>query len=187
MVLFARRVIAYPNFWYSFEGVSKMRERGFAWMAMLFMASSLYAREINLVLITNDCDRLPTYFYLRLDKHGDIREFGRKDLDTSGRIINRVAFENLNIAEVVLKRERGRKVVVMRGNNVGPVYGGHLELDYLYNGITHKRKSFSMKLVRDNDKWKIYSNNRPLSHLHFKVHRKRLIGVIGIKRVQIVK
>lgn len=151
------------------------------------MTTTVFSKEIDLVLITSDTDRLPTYMYVVVDENQDIIEFGKKDLDAEGKVMSRMVFSQLDQEGVVLKKKKGRKIVIMRGHNCDPVLGGALELDFLYNGITNSRKKFHMELVRDNDEWKIHVKDQPVSHLHFKVHRKRFVGVIGIKRVQIVK
>lgn len=162
--------------------------RGFCLVLGLVFSCAVFSKDIDLVEITSDTDMLPSYMYVVLDKGGDIAQFGKKDLDAKGNVMSRQEFSiSLGSDGVVLKQINGRDIVVMRGHNVGPVYGGGLELDYLYNGITGSRKSFDMELAREDNKWEVLVEGKKVSHLHFKVHRKRFIGVIGVRKVQIVR
>ena len=152
------------------------------------MIPNIPGKDIDLIAITSDTDRLPSIMYVVLDKNYEIKEFGKKDLDAKGKIISRTLFSTeLDIDGVVLKKKKGRKILVMRGHNVGPIYGGGLELDYLYNGITGSRKSFHVDLDRQDNTWSVKVKDRKVKHLHFKVHRKRFVGVIGIRKVEIIK
>lgn len=154
----------------------------------LLCSFNLFAKELNLVKITADKDPYPSIMYVVLNEASDIVEFGKKDLDKAGKVTKRTLFSTeLDINGVVLKKKKGRKILVMRGHNIGPVYGGGLELDYLYNGITRRRKSFHMTLHREGDEWSVIAKDKKISHLHFKIHRKRFVGVIGIKKVIIKK
>ena len=99
---------------------------------MLTLVNPIFANEINLVKITSDTDRIPSFMYVVLDKNHDISEFGKKDLDKNGDVAKRQIFSTeLDYEGVVLKRQNGRNILIMRGHNVGPNYGGILELDFL--------------------------------------------------------
>ena len=152
------------------------------------MIPKVSPKSIDLISITSDVDKLPSVMYVILDDNHDITEFGKKDLDAKGRVIARTIFSTeLDINGVVLKKKKGRKILIMRGHNIGPIYGGGLELDFLYNGITGSRKSFHVELVRQDNTWSVKVKDRTVSHLNFKVHRKRFVGVVGIRKVEIIK
>ena len=154
----------------------------------LAVSSLLFANEINLVKITSDADKVPSYMYIVLDKQGDISDFGKKDLNPHGKIISRVSFSTIEVLDgVVLKKQQGRNILIMRGHNMDSVYGGGLELDFLFNGITGSRKSFDLELVKQSHNWSLQVSGETIRHLHFKVHRKRFVGVVGIRRVDILK
>lgn len=155
---------------------------------MLVLSSSLFATiEIDLIKITSDTEPIPSFMYVTLDKHKNIAEFGKKDLDEHGDIVSRQIFSTeLDYEGVVLKKQNGRDIVIMRGHNVGPAYGGLLELDYLFNAITGSRGRFDVSLEKQGDSWAVKVDDKTVHHLHFKVHRKRFVGVVGIRRVQIV-
>ena len=154
---------------------------------MLTLVNPIFANEINLVKITSDTDRIPSFMYVVLDKNHDISEFGKKDLDKNGDVAKRQIFSTeLDYEGVVLKRQNGRNILIMRGHNVGPNYGGILELDFLYNGVTGSRKHFDISLTRDGQDWLVTVDGKAIHHLHFRVHRKRILGVVGIRDVQII-
>lgn len=157
-------------------------------LAFGLVVPTLFATEIDLVKITAQNDPLPSYMYIVTNENSDIVEFGKKDLDAKGRIINKLVFPpDINDYGVVLKKKKGKNIVLMTGHNLGPIYGGGLEVNYLYNGITGTRRVFDMELVRSGNKWSVEVEGIEVNHLHFKLHWKRFFGVVGIKRVEIIK
>ena len=62
-------------------------------------------------------------------------------------------------AGFVLYRSAGRDVAKLASRDFQASKGGHLELIYLYNGITGSTEKFSMELVRVGNEWKLEVND----------------------------
>ncbi len=153
----------------------------------ILSSSLLFAKEVSLVKITNDEDQNYSEMYVVVDEYNNITQFGKKEF-ANGKFFENFTYSNdLGYAGIVLKRLKERDVVILRGLNVGPQNGGALEIDYLYNGITGSRGVFNMELDRTSDSWQLMVKGRIIKHVHFKSNRKRFVGTIGIRSVQVVK
>jgi hypothetical protein len=89
-------------------------------------------------------------------------------------------FEDLYHHGLVIEESDGHDVCLLKSSNLDPKHGGDLVIDYLYNGITGKRKTAHLELLPGT--WRLEKNNKKVNTIHMKV-RKMFGKVVGIKTV----
>lgn len=143
--------------------------------------------KVNLIKITNDIDREVSYMYVKTDEDFNIKNFGYLTF-LDKRLIEQKEFSNnLDHTGVVLEKQKGRDIIILRGLNVDYRYGGSLEVDFLYNGITGSRGKYTIELDKNSDSWQISKDGRVVNQIHMIANRKPFVGVVGIKKIKIVK
>lgn len=148
--------------------------------ALLF-AGTVSAKDFKLFLVTNDMDNDSYEFILKADSN-DVAN-GLKMKDRKKGDITNFAMGNLR-SGVVLRKEGSHKVIIVKSNDFEFDRGGHLKVDYLYNGITGSRKSLDLKVDYNGSTWTVYSRGSKVNRLHFK--GKKVFGkIVGIKEVQV--
>lgn len=122
---------------------------------------------------------------LVLDDKSDIKKFKLLEI-VKGKVIAETVYGTDGAADgIVLMQEGEREVVKLISRNFTEYNGGNVKIDYLYNGINGKRKALAMDLSRDGDTWGLYVNGKLSKRLHFIKNKKALIGVIGIKEIEV--
>jgi len=154
---------------------------------ILLVSNITYAEEIELIATSNDEDKEITTLYIDVDEENVIQAFGIITyLDNEILYKTQLATE-LGEKGVVLYKTRGRDVVKLYGQNVDGVSGGKTKLSYLYNGITKKRRKYPMELSLIGNEWSLTVEGQIVKELHFHSNRKPIIGVIGIKRIEVIQ
>ena len=157
-------------------------------VVFLYLTSgAVSAYEVSLVKITNEEEKIVSFMYVEVDDRNEITKFGKRDYLGTELLNSKQYPTEINDIGIILKRKSGRDIVILRGMNVGTIYGGDLEIDYLYNGITGRRKSYDLSLILENDSWKLQVGESIVHHLHMKSNRRRFVGTVGIKYIEIVK
>ena len=122
---------------------------------------------------------------LVVDNKSDIKQFKLIEI-VKGKTVEETIYDTDGAKEgIILMEQSGREVVKLVSENFSPYNGGNVVLDYLYNGITGKRKSLEMDLSRDGDEWSLYINGRKSTTMHFVKNKKALVGVVGIKDIEV--
>ena len=80
---------------------------------------------------------------------------------------------------IVLLKVKNYEVVKLKGNNFNLKYGGKLTLDYLYNGVTKKRKQETIKL---SSSFVLFKDNTRIDSMRF-IEKKVLGKTVGIKKI----
>ncbi len=154
---------------------------------LMMFSSSTFAKVFHLVEIYNQEDHEVSVMYLNLDDDNNILSLGKKIL-LNGEVIEDRNFGNQITDEgIVLKERRNKDIIILRGYNLDHTYGGTLELDYLFNGITGSRSQFMMDINRTSDGWQLTQNGKIISRMLLESHRKPFIGLVGIRKVVILK
>lgn len=148
-----------------------------------FISYASFAGEVSLVKITNEEDREVSEMFIEVNENGDISQFGKNIYLNGKKIKTDLYGDSLNYDGIVLERQRGRDVVILRGLNIDTLHGGGLEVDYLYNGITGSRSSFELELSRKDSRWSVQRNDKTIFSLHCVSHKKPFVGTIGIKKI----
>ena len=122
---------------------------------------------------------------LVVDNKSDIKQFKLIEI-VKGKTVEETIYDTDGAKEgIILMEQSGREVVKLVSENFSPYNGGNVVLDYLYDGITGKRKSLEMDLSRDGDEWSLYINGRKSTTMHFVKNKKALVGVVGIKDIEV--
>lgn len=153
---------------------------------MVFCVNVFSAQQL-LVSATNDEDKEVTKLYLELDQYNDIVSITKQTV-LHGKVSaseNFITKDGAN--DFVLVKMKGRNILSLGSSNFSSHNGGNISLIFLYSGITSTFKSLDVDLARDGDTWSLYLNGRRLNHLHMVSHKKMLLGVVGIKRIDIIK
>ncbi len=157
-------------------------------LCLLLVLTSLpgFSKEVELVQITNDEDNAVAKFYALLDEHNDLIGLsGKKFIDGIAVEVTDYGSE-LDSEGITVKKLDEYNVVILRSSNIHASYGGQLELDFLYNGITGSRGSFEMSLEREGNTWKLYQGKKSMTHIHM-YSKKKFWKTIGIKAIKIIK
>lgn len=86
---------------------------------------------------------------------------------------------------VILRKSKGREVVTLKSVKFDPTEGGLLRLRYLYSGIPpRKYRHLDLHLRPDTQGWSFFCNDLAVKNLHLKVHRKKILGEVGIKTIE---
>lgn len=157
---------------------------------LLFTLTSInaLAAETALVSITNDEN--PTVFKMVIDtdENKDIKKFYK---DTFDKKMKRIKREELALDKIAnginIEKMDKYEVANIKSDNFSRHNGGNLELDTLYNGAKGTRKSYDLDLDRIGDKWEIAIGGKKVNVLHLKSNKVFLLGVVGIKDIQVKK
>lgn len=153
---------------------------------LLFLFSSIsLAGTQTLSTISVSEEKYIMKLELLLDAQSDIRSFKLIEL-VKGKIITEEIYQTSGAKDgIVLMEQSGRKVVKLQSDNFISHNGGDVVLDYLYNGISGERRKMKMDLSRDGDDWSLYINGRKTSKMHFVKNKKAIVGVIGVKKIEV--
>lgn len=153
---------------------------------VVLFSQTLFAGEYLLLNITNEEDQEITKFILVTDQYNEeVEAFYKNTYDRRGREISKTRVDVNQIAAttgIVLDRRAERDVVVLRSENFASHNGGDIEIDTLYNGITGKRKSYSLDLQRHSKTWKLERNGEVITSMHLVSH-VIMWKTVGIKNI----
>ena len=139
----------------------------------------------TLTTITVSQEKYIMKLILEIDDKSDIKHFRLIEV-LKGKTVADKAYETEGTKTgIVLLKQSGRDVVKLKSTNFSEYNGGNVVLDYLYNGITGKRKKLEMDLSRDGDTWSLYINGKKSEKLHFVKNKKAIVGVVGIKKIEV--
>ena len=154
---------------------------------LLSLVSAAYGESQILTKITVSGESYTLNLILEVDDKKDIKEFKLIEYN-KGKEVAITAYKTEGTKDgIVLMKMSGRDVVKLQSDNFTEYQGGEIKLDFLYSGITGKRKKMIMDLSRDGDEWLLTVDGEAANKLHFVKNKKALIGVIGVKRIEIKK
>lgn len=94
------------------------------------------------------------------------------------------SFDQVSKGIDLVKREK-RSIVKLQSIDIDPLAGGVVEVNYLNNGITGKRKSCKIKILSEDGHWVMKTlDNVLIKSLHFTV-KKLAFKVIGLDEMLI--
>ncbi|WP_372655379.1 hypothetical protein [Halobacteriovorax sp.] len=162
------------------------KETLFTVLLLLSLTSvSALASEKELVTITND--DTPTVFkmVIDVDKNSDILKFYKDTYDSKTKVSRDLIPLNKILEGVNLEKRDKYEVVNLKSDNFASHNGGNLELDTLYNGAKGTRKSYDLKIDRIGDQWEVQKDGERVQVLHLKSNKVFLLGVVGIKDIEV--
>jgi hypothetical protein len=154
-------------------------------LGLFTFTSNVQAREQFLVKTTVEGDSNTLNLSLILDDEtSDVKAFRLDELSGS-KVLDSDVFDVEGPTDFVLYTEEDRDVINLISDNFANHQGGDVKLDYLYNGITGSRGALHLDLSRNGDTWELTSKGKKVSKLHIVKNKKFLVGVIGIKNIQV--
>ncbi|HXH75221.1 MAG TPA: hypothetical protein VNJ08_09670 [Bacteriovoracaceae bacterium] len=152
--------------------------------ALLF-SLSVFAEEAKLCVITADIDPVKgTLFVEVVDGKADsLRIISTENQKITGD--DSYPVETLTGREGLVAIQRsGHDVVVLRLANFSADKGGVVIIDYLYNGITKKRRQLKLNFVKEGTAFVLRTEEgQAINQLHFKGHRI-FRQVVGLKSIE---
>jgi len=138
-----------------------------------------------LATITNDEDSEILRLYVKVDTNSDITKLVTITTNENGEQYKPIEYSVDEVdSGVVMYKSDGRDVVKLISNHFNVQQGGVIKLDYLFNGVSGKRKDISLDVSRNGDDWSINNDDRNVKKLHF--NSKVVFGkTIGIESITI--
>lgn len=154
-------------------------------MMVFIFAKSAYAKDLLLVKSTIQDENRFINLVLELDDStSDIKAMRIEEIE-HGKVQDTDRYQVSGPTNFVLYKESGRDVINLVSDNFANHQGGEVILDFLYNGITKSRGEIVLDLSRKGDTWNLYSNGKAVKKLHIVKNKKMLVGVIGIKYINV--
>lgn len=88
---------------------------------------------------------------------------------------------------IVLLKVSNVNVVRIWSDNFDLERGGVLYLDTLYNGVNGERRQYVLEIAKLNNGFGLFYNKTEYKNLKFIAKRSRVLGVIGIEKIQFSK
>ncbi len=147
----------------------------------LLISQAIMAKDILVSTVTSDVDSLVTKLWIVTNDDGSAKALKMTSDDNTDPAI----FSPSKVqAGIVLKKVDHYDVVVLKSEDFEIDRGGHLEMEYLSNGITGSTDTEELSIEFDGATWKLYYRGEAISRFHFK--GKKILGkLVGIKRVEI--
>lgn len=153
-------------------------------IAGLVLSFNAFSQEEVLSVTDNDDNKEIYKLVVKVDKNTQsLKEF-YKDTYMNGVKIKRTVLnpEDLTADSGVIMEERdGYNVLNLKSENFDYDRGGRITIDTLYNGFTGERRGYDVELAKDKVGWKLFSKNKVVTKFHIKVNRVIMLGVVGIK------
>ena len=148
---------------------------------------SVQATEFTLRKITSDIDKdYALLVYDRDDVTGEILKL-YADAYSQGVKIERKEFEEAGLLRgVVLLKKDKYEIVRLQSSNLERARGGTLRLDTLYSAVSGERRDYEFEVMVDPDKVRLETRNGEFNRMHFIAKRSRILGPIGIEKIQFI-
>lgn len=154
------------------------------YILLVSIGLNAFAGSQKLAYITNDEDKEIIDLILITNNKSDATQIKLNYISTYGKTYKTEVYDTQEAAKgVVLYQKQGRDIVKLKSLNFSSHQGGHINLNYLVNGITGKRANSKYNLEREGDRWFLKSNYKKVKKMHFVSNKKPLIGTIGIKTI----
>ncbi len=155
----------------------------------LFMFITPVLAEEVLANLTSDVDNDTGKIAYEMDQ--DLRSFEHIFLDkyVGGARTERAEMnvQQLLNGGIVLLKVSNVNVVRIWSDNFDLERGGVLYLDTLYNGVSGERKQYTLEISKLNNGFGIFYNKTEYKNLKFIAKRSRVLGVVGIEKIQFSK
>ena len=156
------------------------------YFCLLIFLPALSASEQNVATITNDDNPNVVKFILDVDEqtHSVVNFYKETYLKSVLILRERLEPKSLEGQGIVLEERDNRIVLALKSLSFNETYGGELIIDTLYNGTLGERKNYDIELVREVDNWSLLSEGRKVNQLFIETNKLPIIGVVGIKNIQ---
>jgi len=148
-----------------------------------------YAVEKVLCLVTSDVDKDVGKMVYELSEDGRTITHLYKESYSNGTLTSR---EELKVQDllgngIILNKVDKYVTVRMYSYNFDVESGGVIYLDTLYNGVTGERKEYVIEVNHDGENARMIYNKSEFSRMNFIAKRSKILGIIGIDKVNFMK
>ena len=153
-------------------------------LLIILSTNTALAIQKELLQITNEDNNKITHLGVMLDEHGSVQKI-TDETRINGKLDSRFEYtlgQLLNDG-IVMYRTSGRNIVTLFSDNANAHYGGDIDIQYLYSGITGKYRSMSIQILKNGDHWEIQKDGIKIKKLHLNIHKKPMFGTIGIRYI----
>jgi hypothetical protein len=169
--------------------ITQLLPKFLAAFTLTIFLSNAQAAEAVLCDVTSDIDSEVAKMVYELDEEtGDIKHLF-KDRYVNGKRIERQELHAKDLLGdgIVLAKKDKTIAVRMYSHNFDVVSGGVLYLDTLYNGVNGERREYSFELAKSATGLVMVYKGAEFKKMHFIAKRSRLLGIIGIEKVNFLK
>lgn len=158
----------------------------------LFLGISLsfqaMAKEVTLARITSDIDgNYALLVYDRDDVTNEVKAMYADAYEGGQRVERKAVDENgLNTGIVLLEKDR-YQIVKIQSSNFDRDRGGIFKLDTLYSAVSGERRVYEFEVSVESDRVVMETRNGEFNRMHFIAKRSRILGPIGIEKIQFIK
>ena len=148
-------------------------------------AFSALATEKSLCVVSSDIDSDIGKIVVELDQDNRGIQHLYQDTYRDSKLTARLELKAEGLRTgIVLNRKEKYITVRMHSDNFDPERGGVLYLDTLYNGVSGERREYVMELAMDKSGPMLIQNKLEFSKMNFIAKRSKVLGVIGIEKVE---
>jgi hypothetical protein len=153
-------------------------------LSMAFFISAQAAEKV-LCVSSSDIDSDIGKIVIDMDQDNRVIEHLYQDSYHDGKLVARLELSPAELKEGIILNRKDKYIIVrMHSDNYDPELGGVLYLDTLYSGISGERKEYEFDLAMDKDGPVLIQNKANFSKMKFIAKRSKILGVIGIERVE---
>ncbi|MFA7613312.1 MAG: hypothetical protein WCY48_03680 [Candidatus Caldatribacteriota bacterium] len=160
----------------------------FVVLLSLFFSLPALAKKYELAQISNDLDKEIVTFYLHVDQYEKIDSISYITRNEHGQIVKEMDWTYGEVANggVVLETRNGYDILnLFLGSNFNRDQGGEISLNYLHNGVTGSRRYMNFNVTNYKGSYRLFYNGKIVSKLNIKTNHVRVIGLVGIDRIQV--
>lgn len=152
------------------------------------LLNSAFANEIELCAVSSDIDSDVGKIVYQLDQDQRVIEHLYQDNYHNGVKTERIELKADGLKEGIVLSKKDKYIIVrMHSDNFDQAQGGVLYLDTLYNGVNGERREYEMDLNFNKEALELTQNKVPFNKMKFIAKRSKILGVIGVERVEFKK
>ena len=153
--------------------------------SVFILSFALHATEKELCVVTSDIDNDTAKIIYEMDQENRSIQHLYQDSFHDGSRIARIELDASGLKDGVVLNQKDKYIIVrMHSDNYDSERGGVLFLDTLYSGVSGQRKEYEMDVAITKDGIELIHNNTSFSRMKFIAKRSKVLGVIGVERVE---
>lgn len=146
------------------------------------------AREVTLARITSDIDgNYALLVYDRDDVTEEVKAMYADAYENGNRVERKVVDEKGLKAGIVLLEKDRHQIVKIQSSNFDRDRGGLFKLDTLYSAVSGERRVYEFEVAVHPERVAMETRNGEFNRMHFIAKRSRILGPIGIEKIQFIK
>lgn len=149
---------------------------------------STLAKEVTLAKITSDIDgNYALLVYDRDDVTNEVKAMYADAYENGNRVERKAVDQRALGAGIVLLEKDRYQIVKIQSSNFDRDRGGVFKLDTLYSAVSGERRVYEFDVTVHSDRVAMETRNGEFNRMHFIAKRSRILGPIGIEKIQFIK